>query len=106
MKETIICAAIWYKMQPKAHLLPVNVDCGVVICGHRHGHCIYTMLALTKLRTVTNGENAVGEHEQGFLTSKNRFVDRREAREIALLSGQVELDAVQNKHELYSEDIY
>jgi len=57
----------------------VNVDKGSVVCAHRHGHVIALMMNLTGLRTVTYAKDGVGEHIQGFLTNKNRFVDRQEA---------------------------
>jgi len=62
----------------------VNVDKGSVVCAHRHGHVIALMMNLTGLRTVTYAKDGVGEHIQGFLTNKNRFVNRQEAAEIAL----------------------
>ena len=71
--EYILCAAIWYKDLPTQRLLPKNVDKGLVVCGHRHGQCIDTMRSLGTLRSVTFGPDSVGEHEQGFLTSDNRF---------------------------------
>lgn len=100
--EIIICAAIWYKDVNIAKLNPINIEKGVVLCGHRHPHCIYQMKALTGMRTVSRGENAVGAHEQGFLTNKNRFVSREEAAIIAYIAGQID----KRKQTLYSEDIY
>ena len=40
-------------------------------------------------RTVENGEDSVGKYTQGFLTNKNRFVDRKEGAEIALKQNQI-----------------
>lgn len=98
MKEYILCAAIWYKeftCDVDAHLRikgmqPNNIDKGIVICGWRHGNCIAVTKATTGYRTVTIATDGVGEHIQGFLTSKNRFVDRHEAMEIAFEAGQVD----------------
>ncbi len=73
--ERLICSAIWYKEQPTAKILPTNVTVGVVVCGHRHPHCIHTFVALTGKRSVLP---ECGEYEQGFLTDTNRFVDRKE----------------------------
>jgi hypothetical protein len=105
MEERIICSAIWYKMQPTAKLMPINIDYGVVLCGHRHPHIIYQMLALTGLRTVQSGENSVGDNEQGFLTNLNRFVNRKEAWIIAEKANQI-INVSGGKCTLYSEDIY
>lgn len=96
-KETILCAAIWYSDLPIARLLPTNVTSGVVICGHRHPHCIYTINAVTGKK-----QHELQPWVQGFLTNLNRFVDRKEAAQIAFAAGQI-------KHEqitLFSEDIY
>lgn len=103
--EYILCAAIWYKdiplikpetLEPKG-FNPYNVDRGMVFCGWRHANCIVAKSAITGLR-----DSQCGEHIQGFLTSKNRFVDREEAAEIAYLREQIS----QKKKELYSEDLY
>lgn len=106
-KEYILCAAIWYQDLPTQRLLPKNVDKGIVVCGHRHGQCIDIMRSLGGLRTVTFAEDGVGEHEQGFLTNTNRFVDRLEALEIAKSSNQIKPDEVINEHiGLFSENLY
>lgn len=99
MTEIIICAAIWYKEQPTAKLLPTNCDTGVVVCGHRHPHCIYTFTALTGKRSVLP---ECGEYVQGFLTNLNRFVDREEASDIAFIANQTK----ELKETLFSEDLY
>lgn len=105
MNEKIICAAIWYKeMETPVHR-PTNISQGVVVCGHRHSHCIGTMIALTGLKTKSFGEEAVGEHIQGFLTNTNRFVDRKEALEIAAKENQL-LNPLSVGNILFSEDIY
>ena len=89
--EKILCLAIWYKELPlvrtfKANVLPINCDRGVVFCGFRHPHCMYSMISVTGKRSV---ETEVGKYVQGFLTSKNRFVDRKEAWIIAEREGQI-----------------
>jgi len=105
-KEYILCAAIWYKDIPLQKViegvLPKNCDRGLVVLGHRHGQCMWTMSSLTGLRSVTNAEDGVGEYEQGFLTNKNRFVDREEGGKIAFDAGQTE----DLRTTLYSEDLY
>ena len=105
-QERILCAAIWYKDIPLQKVidgvLPKNCDRGLVVLGHRHGQCMWTMSSLTGLRTCTFGEDCSGEHEQGFLTNTNRFVGREEAAQIAFDSGQIEQHLVT----LYSEDLY
>lgn len=104
-KESILCAAIWYKeiplVRPEAvkgrGTNPTNVDKGIVICGWRHGNCILTKSAITGLRDAE-----CGEFEQGFLTNLNRFVDRKEGGQIAFTAKQTE----ELKTYLFSEDLY
>lgn len=104
--EYILCAAIWYKEIPLIKIiegvLPKNCDRGIVVLGHRHGQCMWTMGSLTGLRSVTNGENSVGEYEQGFLTNTNMFVNRKDAAVIAFHASQIN----EMKETLYSEDLY
>lgn len=99
-KEIIICSAIWYKELPTPVYRPINVNEGIVFCGHRHTHCLYQMVAMTGKRQCE-----VGEEVQGFLTNKNRFVDRFEGAKIALSSGQIK-ELTYSKKRLYSEDIF
>jgi len=105
VKEEILCAAIWYKdipikkEVPNSVLLPVNCDKGLVFCGYRHNHCMYTMVAVTGLRSV---ETEVGEYVQGFLTNKNRFVDREEGAKIHQSNGH----KTDFENRLFSEDLY
>ena len=132
MKEYILCAAIWYKeftCDSDSHLRikgiqPYNIDKGIVITGWRHGNCIAVTKALTGYRTVTIADDGGGDHEQGFLTSKNRFVNRQEAMKIAFEANQVNESKVYYKHQepmckgleldepypiynsLFSEDLY
>ena len=105
--ERIICAAVWYKEIPIKKEIPFestnpkNCPTGLVFSGHRHGQCIYTKCAVTGLRDAESGEN-----EQGFLTSKNRFVSREEALIIALRENQVmDINEIRGNR-LFSEDLY
>ena len=97
--EKIFCSAI--------HLLgdvgdmdsrrPINVSNGVVVCGRRHCNCISTINHLTGKKL-----SQLQPYVQGFLTSHDRFVDRKEAAKIAYSAGQIyeEID------ELFSEDVW
>jgi len=104
--EYILCAAIWYKdlevSEPHRGAIPFNCDVGVVVCGWRHSNCIWVTKCLSGLRTVTFGPNSVGETVQGFLTNKNRFVDREEGGKIAFDAGQIEDET----DYLFSENLY
>ncbi len=106
--EQIICSAIWYKELElkKPEVLegrgyrPFNVDKGIVFSGLRHGNCLYQMVAITGLKSYQ-----AGEHEEGFLTNKNRFVDRKEAAQIALKAKQIK-KLKYFKNELDSGDLF
>lgn len=105
MKEHILCAAIWYKELPlvdeevlrRRGFSPYNTDRGIVFCGWRHTNCLYQKYAITGLADSESGDN-----EQGFLTNKNRFVDRTEAAKIAFDAGQIKTEI----NYLHSEDLY
>lgn len=93
IKEKILCAAIDYN--------------GTIICAYRHGDC-YRIL-----RNLDNSileENEPGRDKQGFLTSYNRFVDRKEAWKIAKENNQIVfgLEASENGDDsiLISENLY
>mgnify|MGYP003474254649 CR=1 FL=1 len=107
MNERILCAAVWYKELPLTKELPIesylpnNLNKGIVFLGHRHKQCIYAKCAITGLRDAESGEN-----EEGFLTSKNNFVTRKEAFIIALNENQIlDINNTRN-NSLYSEDLY
>jgi hypothetical protein len=70
-EEFILCAALNFN--------------GNIICGFRHSDCYAT------LREVGKVENeALPQREnQGFLTSHNRYVDRKEGWKIARKKNQI-----------------
>jgi len=104
-QEYILCSAVWYdkidfgKEEPlrMRGISPYNVDRGIVFCGWRHANCIYQAVAMTGLPSYK-----MGEVEQGFLTNKNRFVDRKEGGKIAFAAGQTD----ELKSYLFSEDLW
>ena len=104
--EKILCSAIWYEKLPVVNteidnsvILPKNIKSGFVICGFRHHHCIILKSILTGKRDAE-----CGEHIQGFLTNKNRFIDRIAGAIIASKSGQIK--EISHGQRLYSEDLY
>lgn len=103
--ERILCAAIWYLELPTQNFKAINQDKGLLICGLRHGHCIDIVKNLANLRTVKISPDGVGETIQGFLTNKNRFVNRTEAYKIAKEVNQLN-DRYHTEGTLYSEDLY
>lgn len=100
-KEFILCAAIWFDDGKTYLYQPINIESGIVLCGHRHGSIFQQIGGLVKERQ----EMGIYEREQGFLTSYNRFVGREEAFEIAKSMNQLN-DRNGSSNMLYSEDLY
>lgn len=96
--EIVICSAI---------CLPD----GRIFRGHRHADCIRTAFESVKW----NGGVDPGEHhwradmsgDQGFITSRNRYVDRKEGMRLQLAAGieSVAPGGYRGKT-LFSEDLY
>lgn len=85
MTKKIICSAI-------------KMSNGEIIRGHRHHDCIRTARNIPRLKELQI-------FEQGFMTSENEFVGRKEAREIAFHAGQIANNTTHNDL-LFSEDLY
>lgn len=107
--EQILCAAIWYddgKQYPQQEVY--KIPSGFVICGFRHPNIIGVLPTNNIFRKQHNliYSNTLFEITQGFITTKGRFVNREDASQIAVKSGQVEDSKTYNKRELFSEDIY
>lgn len=102
MKEYILCAANHYDDKKEHVFAPKNIKSGYVVCGHRHHNCI-TMFAMIVGFPYSHEAQILHNTEvQGFLTNTNRFVDRKEA-------GQIAFDAKQTDtliKKLHSEDLY
>jgi len=94
--EIILCAACLYKNRIKYISQPSNIKDGIVTLGYRHGEAIKMMDLL--FPNIKWCENSV----QGFLSSKNRFLTRVEAMQIAYKAKQVE----ELGCALISEDLY
>jgi hypothetical protein len=111
--EHILCAAVYVdtgKAEPprRSYAYPAT---GLVFAGWRHGDCL--MLLEAWASRLTNAEraeiNAVADGQlagrnQGFLTSRGRYIDRHAAWEIAEVAGQVKPG--EPRHDLFSEDLY
>lgn len=80
-KELIICSAI-------------RTSDGYIYRGQRHSDCLKGLAGMP-----TYGDEGHIDCEQGFMTSQNRFVGRKEAWRI--FSGGDD-----DNIELYSEDLY
>jgi hypothetical protein len=91
-KEFILCAALNFN--------------GSIICGHRHSDCYKTLIDVIKVKD----EDLPIRDNQGFLTSLNRYVDRKEGWIIAKRNKQIQwgLEASENGEDsaLISENLY
>lgn len=92
-KEFIVCSALDFQ--------------GNIICGLRHSDCYSTIELL--IPNISDNE-LPNRDKTGFLTSTNRFVDRKEAWIIAIDNNQIKygLEASDNDEEsiLISENLY
>jgi hypothetical protein len=92
-KETVICAAVRFG--------------GKVWRGNRHPNAMEAMrdeLSYTMNRKEMMEANI--DREQGFITSRNRYVDRAEGLQIQLNAGIASVEPEGYKGQLYSEDLY
>lgn len=92
--EYILCSAIWFKEIGEYKHQPINISIGYVVTGLRHSNCLYTNYILSGKKDINSVE--------GFLTNKNRFVNRTEAAIIAYNANQID----EKVRELFSEDLY
>lgn len=94
-KEYILCAAIYVNNGKEYKFKPFNIDKGIVYCGWRH-HQIFEQIFTIPGDTFTE--------VQGFLTNKNRFLDRKEALELVKTNGQLTKSIIGGT--LTSEDLW
>lgn len=89
-KEICICAAI-------------QMPDGYIVRGHRHNDCFRTISGIPRYKGI-NLESL----EDGFMTTRNRFVNRFIAKQLQDLAGIKSVDKNNNQSEkiLYSEDLY
>jgi len=87
MIEYIVCAAIHYDDGEKYAHQPKNIEQGIVICGKGHHNCIATLAGLKGRDNYDRGK--LVPKSQGFLTSFDRFVSRKEGYIIALNAKQI-----------------
>jgi len=114
MKEFILCAAIWVNDHIKHNEQPIGIDEGFVVCGRRHHNCYQTIRDLKgDLNEYFKSLNISDEdyrRHQGFMTSLDRYVDRREGWKIAKENNQIKygLEVSDNGEDsiLISENLY
>lgn len=115
-KEYIICAAIYVKDKQRHTGQPKNIDTGFVVTGRRHSNCYSTIKAIVgddierknEIMGYDSNNNNVEEYNncQGFLTSLDRYVNRKEGWTIALNNNQIRWAELIKESELISENLY
>lgn len=86
--EVCICAAI-------------RTPAGRIIRGQRHYDCLRTAMAIPGVMP-----DDVRTAEQGFVTSRNRFVDRQQGLQLQLAAGIQSAADGYRGNLLFSEDLY
>jgi hypothetical protein len=109
--EKIICSAI-YISDGKQHTdQPTNIETGFVISGRRHNNCYAVLKSLLGKEGMERILNDVKQtrDDQGFITSMNRYVNRKEAMVIAKRENQLLVPKLHQDNEdsiLTSEDLF
>lgn len=98
--EYIICSAVWFDDKKDHEDQAIIGETGFVVCGRRHHNCFHTASILDPKRKYK-----LHEKKQGFITNKNRFVNRIEAAEIAFNAKQID-QRTNHAIGLFSEDLW
>lgn len=114
--EYIAAAAVWYDNGINYPFMKVyGIETGFVLAGLRHP--FIASILPTNVYYEQDPEQAgviqaewgkdlpLHKTTQGFMTSHGRFVDRREAKKLAIAAGQVKASEVLGP-DLYSEDVF
>ncbi len=113
-REFILSAAIWINDKQIHEQQPENIEIGFVICGRRHNNCYQTIKDLKGdvneyLKSLGISDSDY-RGQQGFITSLDRYVNRREGFKIAKANNQIQfgLLASDNGEDsiLISENLY
>jgi len=91
--EYVMCSACYVDDGIDHLYQPYNIDKGLVYCGWRHPCIFQTMPPGTPHTCI-----------QGFLTNKNRFLDRDESLSLVKSNGQLKSEIIGG--ELTSEDLW
>lgn len=89
-REVCVCAAI-------------RMPDGYIVRGHRHRDCLRSAGEMARGKGVKRGDVV-----QGFLTTRERFVNRTEGLALQIAAGRPSADPTGEYHhaQLYSEDLY
>lgn len=98
--EQIICSAIYFNDNINYEHQPINIETGYVVCGSRH-HNIFRIMCILDPEMKYKHIDEI----QGFLTNKNRFVNREEGMIITKRENQLPFEEYY-PNRLFSEDLY
>ncbi len=101
--EFILSAAIHYDDGKYHKEQAKNIISGIIICGRRHSNCYAILEAL---RPDLKDNKLLTRENQGFITSKGRYVNRKEGYEMAKAAKQIHHCLHDDIPELISEDLY
>lgn len=104
-EEKILCAAIYFNNGVEYKEQPKNILVGIVVCGYRHNNCFNTLFTMFNRQAVENIAHDKEKLVCGFLTSKDRFVNRADGYAIAKEQDQLLFDH-DDTAILTSEDLY
>jgi len=100
--EKVLSAATWYVDFPKPAHGVSNLNTGVVLCGKSHADIIQQHVVL-----LGKSDYQMGMYKQGFITTENRFIGRKEAHIMATLNSQITEEGLKRGGDsLYSEYLY
>ncbi len=100
--EYILSAAIYFDDKIVHKCPPLNIKTGFVVTGRRHSDCHTTLEFFDK-----EGKYPVNKDGQGFITSKNRYLNRADAYWVAKNAGQLSPISIHDENPcLISEDLY
>ncbi len=108
-KEFIISACNHYDDGKYYKNEPINITKGFVVYGRRHFNCSDTFDRIVGTPYNDAARQLLATEKRGFITSENRFVDRKEAYKIAFEADQIwgpNKGIPENEIGLTSEDLY
>jgi len=97
-REYVMAAAIYIDDEKTYQYKPFNINTGYVVSGWRH-HCIWEIFGRETVEKYMKSK-----WEDGFITNKNRFLNRKEALELVIKNGQLTKPLLGGR--LTSEDLW
>lgn len=103
-REYILCSANYYNDGIDHTHKPFNIDKGFILSGWRHHNCNSIFVQMYGFPYKDYALKIKKTEVQGFITNKNRFLDRKEALKLVKENGQLKKSLIGS--ELTSEDLW